>query len=161
MRSKTTPIFAKSFNPSDVNVLNLSTGAFSIDNHFFSNGEELIYTPKSTFVGVGSTPMMYKNGSVVAQLPSQVFAVVNNNNNFSISTVKSGTAVTFTSVGEGNSHEFSMAKRNEKAIITINDVVQYPIAFSKVSQTLSGNGGSISESATIFFFEWYYNHISS
>ena len=94
--------------------------------------------------------MMYKNGSVVAQLPSQVFAIVNNDNNFSISTVKSGTAVTFTSVGEGNSHEFAMAKRNEKAIITIDNVVQYPIAFAKVSQTLSGNGGSISESATIF-----------
>jgi len=150
LRSKTIPIFAKSFNPSDVDILNLSTGVFSIDNHFFSNGEELIYTPKSTFVGVGSTPMMYKNGSAVAQLPSQVFAVVNNNNSFSISTVKSGTAVTFTSVGEGNSHEFSMAKRNEKAIITINNVAQYPIAFAKVSQTLSGNGGSISESATIF-----------
>jgi len=150
LRSKTTPIFAKSFNPSDVNVLNLSTGAFSIDNHFFSNGEELIYTPKSTFVGVGSTPMMYKDGSVVAQLPSQVFAVVNNNDNFSISTVKSGTAVTFTSVGEGNSHQFSMAKRNEKAIITINNVAQYPITFAKVSQTLSGNGGSISTTATIF-----------
>ena len=150
LRSKTTPIFAKSFDPSDANILNLSTGVFSIDNHFFSNGEELIYTPKSTFVGVGSTPMMYKNGSAVAQLPSQVFAVVNNNNNFSISTVKSGTAVTFTSVGEGNSHEFAMAKRNEKAIITINNVVQYPIAFAKLSQTLSGNGGSISESATIF-----------
>jgi len=150
LRSKTTPIFAKSFNPSDANILNLSTGVFSINNHFFSNGEELIYTPKSTFVGVGSTPMMYQNGSTVAELPSKVFAIVDNDNSFSISTVKSGTAVIFTSVGEGNSHEFSMAKRNEKAIITINDVAQYPIIFAKVSQTLSGNGGSISESSTIF-----------
>ena len=114
MRSNTIPIFAKSFNPSDSNITNLSTGNFSVDNHFFSNNEELIYTPKSTFVGVGSTPMMYKNGSINEELPSQVFAIVNDDNSFSISTTKAGSAVTFTSVGEGNAHRFAMAKRNEK-----------------------------------------------
>lgn len=151
LNSDTTPIFAKKFNPADTQVLNQSTGVFSIDNHFFSNDEELIYTPGSTFVGVGSTPMMYQNGSVVAELPTQVFAVVNNDDNrFSISTTKSGTAVTFTSLGEGNSHEFAMAKRNEKAIITLDNVAQYPIAFTKISQTLAGNGGGITTTATTF-----------
>ena len=59
----------------------------SINNHFFSDGEELIYI-QSTFVGVGSIPMTYKNGSITAELPTQVFAVVDNDdNNFSISTV--------------------------------------------------------------------------
>ena len=95
--------------------------------------------------------MMYKNGSVIAELPTQVFAVVNNDDNkFSISTTKSGTAVTFTSLGEGNSHEFAMAKRNEKAIITLDNVAQYPIAFTKISQTLAGNGGGITTTATTF-----------
>ena len=151
LRSNGTSIFAKKFNPADTQVLNQSTGVFSIDNHFFSNDEELVYTPGSTFVGVGSTPMMYKNGSVIAELPTQVFAVVNNDDNkFSISTTKSGTAVTFTSLGEGNSHEFAMAKRNEKAIITLDNVAQYPIAFTKISQTLAGNGGGITTTATTF-----------
>ena len=76
LRSDTTPIFAKTFNPADTNVLNASTGKFSIDNHFFSNGEELIYTPQSTFVGVGSVPMTYKNGSVIAELPTQVLLLL-------------------------------------------------------------------------------------
>ena len=151
LKSNGTPIFAKTFNPANTNILNQSTGVFSINNHFFSNGEELVYTPGSTFVGVGSTPMMYKNGSVIAELPTQVFAVVNNNDNeFSISTTKSGTAVTFTSLGEGNAHQFAMAKRNEKTIITLDNVVQYPIAFTKISQTLSGNGGGIATSSTVF-----------
>ena len=151
LNSNSTPIFAKKFNPANTQVLNQSTGVFSIDNHFFSHDEELIYTPGSTFVGVGSTAMMYKNGSVIAELPTQVFAVVNNNDNqFSISTTKSGTAVTFTSLGEGNSHEFAMAKRNEKAIITLDNVAQYPIAFTKISQTLAGNGGGITTTATTF-----------
>ena len=150
LKSNTTPIFAKSFNPSDSDTLDLSTGKFSIDSHFFSNNEELIYTPKSTFIGIGSTPMMYKNGSINEELPSQVFAIVNTDDSFSISTTKAGSAVTFTSVGEGNAHVFAMAKKNEKAIVTIDNIVQYPIAFTKISQDLSGNGGSISIGATIF-----------
>ena len=150
LTSDKTPIFSKKFDPADTAILNPSTGKFSINNHFFSDGEELIYTPKSTFVGVTSTPMTYKNGSVTATLPTQVFAVVDNNDDFSISTVKSGTAVTFTSLGSGNLHEFAMAKRNEKALITIDNIAQYPIAFTKISQTLTGNGGGISATDTTF-----------
>ena len=150
LKSNNIPIFAKSFNPSDSNILDLSTGKFSIDNHFFSNNEELIYTPKSTFVGIGSTSMMYKNGSINEKLPSQVFAIVHNSSSFSISTTKAGSAVTFTSVGEGNEHVFSMAKRDEKSIITIDNIAQYPLTFTKISQSLSGNGGGISTETTTF-----------
>jgi hypothetical protein len=48
-------IFAKTFNPTNSTILNPSTGVFNIQNHFFSNLEELIYTPKSTFIGVGAS----------------------------------------------------------------------------------------------------------
>ena len=150
LRSNQTPIFAKKFNPADTNTLNQSTGKFSIRNHFFSNGEELIYTPRSSFVGVASSPMTFKVGSIIGNLPTQVFAIVDNDDTFSISTVRSGTAVTFTDLGSGNVHEFAMAKRNEKALITLDNIAQYPIAFTKISQTLSGNGGSISTTDTIF-----------
>jgi len=51
------PIFEKTFNPNNNNVLNRATGVFSIDNHFFETGEELIYTPNSTLIGVDSEPM--------------------------------------------------------------------------------------------------------
>jgi len=149
LNNNNTPIFAKTFNPSKSNVLNASTGTFTIENNFFSNGEELVYTPGSTFVGVGSTSMLFDNGSFVAELPSQVFAVVGsgNTNNFQISTTRSGSPVTFASVGEGNAHKFAMAKRNEKSIITIDNIVQYPIAFTKISQNLTKN---ISETDTFF-----------
>ena len=46
------PIFEKTFNPSDSSKLNFSTGVFSIADHFFETGEELIYTPSSTLLGV-------------------------------------------------------------------------------------------------------------
>ena len=151
LRSNTTPIFAKTINPEDTTTLNQSTGVFTVKDHFFSNAEELIYTPGSTFVGVGSTPMMYKRGSIEAELPTQVFAIVVTEDTFQIATTKAhataGTAVTITSPGEGNAHEFAMAKRNEKAIITLDNVAQYPLLFTNIAKTLNG---SISTTTTTF-----------
>jgi len=134
------PLYGKRFNPNSSSDLNLSTGLFTLENHFFRNNEELIYTPKSTFVGVGSTAMQYKGVSGgIGSLTSPVFAIVNDENSFSISTTKSGTAVTFTSVGEGNAHQFDMLKANEKSLIILDDVVQYPLIRTDVTHTLDSN----------------------
>ncbi len=128
-----TPIFAKSFNPNDSNILDTSTGKFTIQNHFFRNNEELIYTPKSTFVGVGSTPMEYTNATagITSTLPSNVFAVVESSEVFQISTTRSGTPVTFAGVGTGNLHQFEMVKKIEKSVISIDNLM--PISFNVYS----------------------------
>ena len=144
-------IFTKSFNPKDADDLNLSSGTFTIKNHFFSTGEELIYTPKSTFVGLGSTAMTDSTGT---PLPSSVFAINITNDSFQIATTRalaeSGTNVSFGSSGEGNAHELTMAKRNEKAVISLDNVAQYPLIFTPIAHTLSGNGGQIGTASTIF-----------
>jgi len=140
-------IFAREFDPDDNTQINLTTGEFTSENHFFSDDEELIYTPKSTIVGVAATPMMYKSGSVISTLPSSVFVVNKQENTFQISTTRAGTAVTFVSSGSGNAHLFEMLKNNEKTIITIDDIIQHPISFTKVSHSLSAGIGSTS---TIF-----------
>ena len=50
-----TPIFEKTFNPNNASILDKSTGVFTIANHFFQTGEELIYTPGSTLAGVAAS----------------------------------------------------------------------------------------------------------
>ena len=151
IRTKFTPkvngieIYGKSFNPSNSSIVNLSTGKFSINDHFFRNAEELIYEPKSTFIGVGFTPMQFKGASGgIGSLTSPVFAIVGDDkNSFSIATTRadaiSGAAVTFVSIGEGNAHQFSMAKANEKSLFIIDDIVQYPLIRSDVEYTLKNN----------------------
>jgi len=52
-----TPIFQKTFNPSKSNILNKETGVFTIPNHFFQTGEELIYTADSTLPGIVPSPV--------------------------------------------------------------------------------------------------------
>ena len=124
----------------------------NIRNHFFSTGEELEYTPKATFVGVGSTAMTDSGGTAI---PSTVYAIKVDDDSFKIATSRSnaeaGTNVSFGSSGEGNAHELSMVKSNEKSVITIDGIPQSPLIFTKVAHTLSGNsGGQISASSTIF-----------
>jgi hypothetical protein len=144
-------IFSKTFNPSDSTILNPSTGQFTIQNHFFSNLEELIYTPKSTFIGVGAGAMQIGAGT---SLPSEVYVIKLSDNTFKLATSKSnaisGIGVTFTSEGSGNAHQLEMDKKLEKALITIDNVVQYPLLFTPISYNLLGNGGQISAGSSIF-----------
>ena len=153
-----TQIFAKTFNPSDSDVLNLVSGEFSIANHFFNTGEELIYRPESTFLGIGSLPLgigqtLNNVGVVTDKLPSTVYAYKINNDKFKLSTRKdyalSGICVTFTSVGEGNAHQLEMTNKNSKSIISIDNIVQYPIAYSLLTYTVN-NGASIGVNTSIF-----------
>ena len=71
LTSDNIPIFSKTFNPNSVSLASTS-GLFSIDNHFFMTGEELIYTPDSTIVGVGTSAMMINATDI---LPSTVYAI--------------------------------------------------------------------------------------
>ena len=146
------PIFAKTFNPLNTSEFNPSTGLFTIDNHFFSNGERLIYTPKSTYTGIDAIPLTMVGGS---SLPSEVYAIVQSTSQFKLATTKnnaiSGNSVTFIpNSGSGNAHQLEMYKKNEKALITLNNVVQYPLILTPISHKLSGNGGGISIGSSIF-----------
>ena len=150
LRTNGVPIFSKTFNPNSVSLAS-STGTFNINNHFFRTDEELIYTPESTVIGIGSTAIQYKSSTgAMEELPSTVFAIRGDDNSFQISTTKSGTAVTFTGLGEGNRHKFTMAKRNEKSLISIDDVIQYPVSPSLVTHNLENNiGGGIGISTEV------------
>ena len=141
-------IFAKTFNPI-LTILNLSTGIFTIENHFFSNLEKLIYTPKSTFIGVGASAMVIGAGPTL--LPSEVYVIKLSDSAFKLATSKtnaiSGIGVTFTSYGSGNAHQLEMDKKLEKSLITIDNIVQYPLQFTPTSYTLLGN---ISTGSSVF-----------
>ena len=146
-----TPIFEKQFNPGISTIVNLGTGVFSIPNHFFSTGERLIYSPRSTFVGSSYTSMVMSDTNI---LPSEVYAIKINNDEFKLATsqanANAGTAVTFSSAGSGNGHTIEMFKKLEKSLITIDGVNRAPLAYTPVNHTLSDNGGSISVGATYF-----------
>ena len=145
-----TPIFAKTFDPSDSTVLDLSTGIFTIENHFFSTGERLVYEPGSTFTGIAGTSIQV--GAV--GLSTEVYAITLNNDQFQLASSKSNaesrTELTFTSFGGGNAHTIEMYKKMEKSVISIDGVVQSPIAYTPINYTLNDNNGQIGAASTYF-----------
>ena len=115
--------------------------------------------PSSTFIGVGYTGVgigatRNSSGVVTSILPSDVYPIKLTNNTFRLSTrpdyASAGIYVTFTSYGLGNYHLLQMNKRNERAVIAIDDIIQSPIAYTPLGYNLNNNGGSISISSTIF-----------
>ena len=146
------PVFAKTFNPALTTVLDKGTGIFTIEDHFFQTGERLIYEPGSTFTGTAGTAINRAGSSV--GLATEVYAIRLNADQFklaeSASDANSGTGVTFTDAGGGNAHTLEMYKKLSKSIISINGVVQSPIAFTDINYDLDDNGGTVS-AATSFF----------
>ena len=141
------PIYAKTFDPSTTTV-NLATGEFTINDHFFNTGEELDYIPDSTFVGVGRSHMGIGQtanylGIVTDRLPEKVYPIVSSPNNFKLATTPQfaalGIAVTFTDVGVGNAHRLEFTKKLTKTVIALDGIVQQPITFTSINHTLDYN----------------------
>ncbi len=105
--------------------------------HFFSNTEEVTYTPGSNVIGVAASALQYVTGYGHTDLPSTVYIVKNNNSQFFISTTitdaRQGIAVTFQpGTSGGNQHRFTMNKRDEKTIIALSGIVQKPISYTNI-----------------------------
>lgn len=48
------PIFARRFNPQNPTILDPITGNIFIESHFLQSGQEIVYTPGSSIIGVNS-----------------------------------------------------------------------------------------------------------
>jgi len=142
------PIFEKQFTPYNSSQVDPVTGIIKIQSHFFQTGEELIYTPTSTFpglpassIGIGNT--LNSVGIVTNVLPNRVYAIKVSEDELKLSTRRDyaflGIGVTITSFGQGNAHLLEMVKKDEKCIISINGVVQKPLTFTPIAYNLNSN----------------------
>ena len=145
------PIYSKTFNPADSTQLDPVTGIFTIPSHFFNTNEELVYTPKSTFIGIGATAVSIgtteiSSGVTTDIMPSTVFAKVISENKFQLFSKKeyitAGVAITFTGIGEGNAHTIEMNEKLSKTVIGLDGIVQQPISFTAINHTLESNIGA-------------------
>ena len=160
------PIYVKKFdpnvtsgNPASEIIVNYTTGVIQMKDHFFNTGEELIYTPVSTFTGVGASAMGIGQtanylGIVTDRLPERVYSIALTPNTFKLATreeyARAGIFVTFTDAGLGNSHELEFTKKLTKTVIGLDGIVQQPINFTPIAHTLLHNSGSISVGINTF-----------
>ena len=153
------PIYTKEFDPSDTVKIDYVTGLFTYPNHFFNTGEELLYTPKSTFSGVGQTAMGIGQtanyaGIVTDKLPEKVYPIAVTPDSFKLATkpefAKAGIFVTFTDAGLGNAHELEFTQKLTKTVIALDGIVQQPITFTPINHDLAFNNGGINAGIATF-----------
>jgi len=135
-----TPIYERDLNPQNPTQIDYGTGLISF-KHFFSNTEQVTYTPDSNIIGIAASALHYVTGYGSTELPSTVYIVKNNNSQFFISTTitdaRLGIAVTFQpGTGSGNKHRFTMEKRDQKTILALGGIVQKPITYTQITYDL-------------------------
>ena len=145
LQHKTLDIFRRVIDGSSTAAVDISNDTITIPDHFFVTGEELVYEPstgigthaigiaRTTFVGVGST----------TQLPSSVFVIKQSDSKIKLArsaedALKAiAVPLNFTSVGVGTSHSFTAKNQNQKVILSIDNIIQSPVAGTSVTTALA------------------------
>ena len=147
---KTDPIFTKAFDGSDsTNIVNISANTIQLTNHFFTTGEEVGYAFTSiaggisSAIGIGSTDFPSVGVGTTDLLPSSVFVIKVDDKKIKLASTAANALkavpleLDLTSVGIGTSHSFVSKNPNEKVLVTIDNMIQSPIAGAAVSTTLA------------------------
>ena len=145
LKHKGDAVFHKIFDASSGSVVNPINNEFIINNHFFTTGEELTYTPTGTgttmSVGIGTTSIV--GFGTTDKLPSTVYAVKIAENKFRVATSATNALLTvpiildITSVGVGTTHSFTSRNLNSKMLVTLDNNIQSPLIQSPINTGLS------------------------
>ena len=117
------PVYEKAFNPSLT--VNQANNQFVINDHFFSDIEELYYEPGDSFGGafapIEIAPTVDYEGNTVTVMPSKVWAVKFSLSTFGVAATRAdaeaGILIDIVGNGTGNSHKIGMAKKLEKSTL--------------------------------------------
>ena len=149
------PIFEKKFTPSDV--INLSQNFFTIEDHFFSLGEEIYYESSDTVdptraSGIEISPVTI-GSTTYTTIPPTVYAIKLDLNRFGIAATQEDAFdfnfINILGSGSGNQHIFGMQKKIEKGLFTIDGIIQAPLAQANLEYTLDENLDSEDQFASL------------
>ena len=145
------PIFERYFLGNDSDIVNVTTNAIKIPNHFFVSGEKLRYVhvgTASSAVGIATTTFV--GAANTTFLPGDnLFAVKVDDNNIKIATSAENALksipqiVELESVGIGTSHRFISTNQNAKVLVALDNLIQSPVVATSVTTTLADQVGDV------------------
>jgi len=146
LKHQTEPIFNRSFEGNDSDIVDVTTNTITIPNHFFKTGEQIEYVHDGSgsvgaigiaetngFVGVGTTTL----------LPADLFVIKVNDDKIKIAETAAkslqniAVPTDLTSVGVGTSHRFVSTNQNAKVILSLDNIIQSPVVSTAVTTTLA------------------------
>ena len=150
-------VFHKVFDVSDGGSVDVTANTLIINNHFFTTGEELTYTPTGagTTMSIGINTTSIVGFGTTDKLPSTVYAVKIAENKFRVSASATDALLTvpntldITAVGVGTTHAFTSKNLDSKMLVTLDNNIQSPMIESPVNYALSFDVGTTSDFVTI------------
>jgi hypothetical protein len=138
-------IFRKEINSESSSSVGLGStvSTLNFDQHFFVTGEELEYDYGSgSPIGIATTVI---SGLSTDKLPSRLYAIKVNSNKIRVATTPENALkfnpefLELTSLGIGTQHYFNSKKQNTKSLISIDNVIQAPVASTGTTSLLIEN----------------------
>ena len=141
------PVFKRDFVGNSTSVVNTENNTIRIPNHYFTTGEEIIYTNSgagsSYSIGIGTVSV--PGIGLTDKLPSSIYIVKVDESFVKVAASASEalrsipSVLDLTHVGIGTSHTFNCKTQNTRAIITIDNYIQSPIVSTSITTTLAEN----------------------
>ena len=139
------PVFHKVFDASSAAVVDVTNNLFVLNNHFFTTGEKLTYTPTGAgttmSIGIGTTSVV--GFGTTDKLPSTVYVVKIAENKFKVAASATEalqtvpTVLDISAVGVGTTHTFTSQNLNSKMIVTLDNNIQSPLIQSPINTGLT------------------------
>lgn len=145
LRHENLPIFERSFEGNDSNIVDITNNSIKIPNHFYVSGERLKYIHVGTAAsGVGIATTSFVGAANTTFLPEEnLFVVKIDDNIIKIATSAENALksipqfVELESVGIGTSHRFVSTNQNAKVLVAIDNLIQSPVVSTAQTTTLA------------------------
>ena len=142
---KNLPIFERSFEGNNSDVINITTNGIRIPNHFYVSGEKLKYIHVGTatsavgiattsFVGAANTTFLPGENLFVVKVDDNIIKIASSAENALKSIPQ---VVELESVGIGTSHRFISTNQNAKVLVAIDNSIQSPVVSTAITTVLA------------------------
>ena len=140
------PIFIKTFDSTNPNIVDTINNLIVLPNHFFTSGERLKYVPTGTgttsSIGIGTTTITGYGST--DKLPEYVYAIKIDDKSVRLAATpedalvsNTGNYLKLTTVGIGISHSLISQDQNSKCIVALDNNIQDPVIPANITHTLA------------------------
>ena len=145
---KTLPIFERVFNSEDLNVVDIENNKLRLPENYFVTGEEITYVydnNEDVFSPIGIQTTTISGIGLTDKLPEKLYVIKLNDLDIQVAAAASlalasePIPLVINQVGVGTIHKLVAKKQNTKCLVSIDNIIQSPVAGSPVSTNLSKN----------------------
>lgn len=134
LQNEGNPIFYKKFLGDSPIIVDIDNDTITIPHHFFKTGEKLTYDYPYNGSPIKISPSSPGAGGTITDLPSTVYPIYIDENTIRVALASSlalqNQYVNITDVGIRSDHSLLAEKQNSKCLISIDNVIQSPMAVS-------------------------------